>query len=76
VSEIGKSVSSVAESLKDNPSCLAAILLAAMFAVLTYFSMRQDREYYQERQMALIQRCTFTDPMIGNEPEFDKRRME
>jgi len=67
--EAGKTVSSIAESMKGNPSCLAAIILAGMFALLTYFSFTQERKYYQERQIALIQRCTFTAPLTqGDEP--------
>lgn len=53
----GKIVSGIAEAMKSNPSCLAAVLLSALFAVLTYWSLKQDREFYQVRQMALIQRC-------------------
>lgn len=71
--ETGKTISNVADALRGNPSCLAAILLAAMFAVLTYLSLVGEREDMQRRQMALIDRCQFlpphTDPPFGENPE-------
>jgi hypothetical protein len=58
--EIQKTVTSVTEALKTNPSCLAAILLAAIFALLTYFSMTIERHEAHERAMALITKCVPT----------------
>lgn len=50
-------VHSVTEAMKGNPSCLAAIMLAALFGLLNHFSIVGEREEMQERQMALIERC-------------------
>jgi hypothetical protein len=58
--EAGKAVSNAIEGLKTNPSCLAAILLAALFAVLTYVAMQREAERYNARvetMMSLINRC-------------------
>jgi len=45
-------VSSVAESMKGSPACLAAILLAGVMAILTYFTLREDQARSHEREMA------------------------
>lgn len=76
MTELGKALAGTAEAMKQNPSCLAAILLAGMFSILTYLSLKQDREYYQARQMALIQRCNFTPPADDGKDDFDIRRMQ
>ena len=53
----GGIVRNVTESLKGSPSCLAAILLAAMFAILTYFALVEERKEGHERMMKLIEVC-------------------
>jgi hypothetical protein len=68
--EAGKTITGVAESMKSSPSCIAAILLAAMFSALSYASLRNERTDMQERQMALIERCSFLAP--HNEPPFQR----
>jgi len=60
--ETGKTISSVVESMKTAPSCLAVIFLAALFAVLTFYSLRSERTEMHQRQLALIERCTFPPP--------------
>lgn len=55
--EASKTISAVAESMKGSPSCLAAILLAALFAGFTYLSLVAERHEMHERQMALIDKC-------------------
>lgn len=58
--ELGKAVASTADAFKTNPSCLAAIILAALFAVLTYIAMQREAERYNARveaMMTLINRC-------------------
>lgn len=56
-SEVGKVASSAIDALKGQPACLAAILLAACFAVLTYMSLTNERAEMHQRQMTLIERC-------------------
>lgn len=55
--EAGKAIATIADSFKGSPACLAAILLAAMFALLTYFSLVAERSEMHERQMKLIDHC-------------------
>lgn len=55
--EAGKIAANAVEGLKTNPSCLAAIALAAIFAVLTYFSLTAQRTEAHERQMMMLERC-------------------
>jgi hypothetical protein len=50
-------VHSVADAMKNNPTCLAAVLLSAMFALLTYLSLAGERSEMHERQLKLIERC-------------------
>lgn len=69
----GKTVSSVANAMRSNPSCLAAIILAAFFALLTYQSMRAERAESHARQLALISRCSFTAP--ADHPLVDRDRL-
>ena len=40
---------SAIEGLKTSPSCLAAILLAALFAILVYISAQREAERAQAR---------------------------
>lgn len=54
---IGGIASDLAAGLKQNPSCLAAILLAALFAFLTYHALTGERQEAHERAMAIIAKC-------------------
>ena len=54
IADIAKSA---VDGLKGNPSCLAAIALAGIFAYLTYLSLTGERAEMHERQMKLIDRC-------------------
>lgn len=54
VTEVAKSI---VEGLKPNPSCLAAITLAAIFGLLTYYSLVAERHEMHERSMRLIDHC-------------------
>lgn len=38
--EVGKVAGSAIEAMRTNPSCLAALLVVAMFAALMYFDSR------------------------------------
>lgn len=58
--QVGKVASGTVDALKTNPSCLAAIILAALFAILTYIAMQREAERYNARvetMMSLINRC-------------------
>lgn len=55
--EAGKVATSAIDGLKTNPSCLAAILLAAMMAAFTYFALQADAQRTHERAMAMLERC-------------------
>ena len=57
--EAGKAVSSVVDGLKGNPSCLAAIVLAALFAVLTFYAMQKDAERKAKTVDILLQHCIY-----------------
>lgn len=55
--QTGKTITSIADALKGNPSCLAAICLAGIFAVLTYMSLTNERAEMHERAVKMIERC-------------------
>jgi len=40
-----------------NAACLAAILLSAMFGILTYFALQRDADRRTELTKAIITRC-------------------
>jgi hypothetical protein len=45
------------EGLKNNPSCLTAILLAGVFAILTFYALQKDADRRSRTTDILIQRC-------------------
>ncbi|WP_042778893.1 hypothetical protein [Sinorhizobium fredii] len=59
-------VATVADSMKGNPSCLAAILLAGIFAVLTYFALQADAQRAHERFEAVMAACFADGPPRRN----------
>jgi hypothetical protein len=42
--QTGKVATSLIEGLKTNPSCLAALAIVALFAILQYFDNRQEND--------------------------------
>lgn len=48
--------------LKGNPSCLAAIMLAAVFAVLTFVAMQRDAERRSRTVDLMMERCFGYEP--------------
>lgn len=54
---IERGAEAVSKGFAGNPLCLAAVLLAAMFGLLTYFSLTTERHEAHERTMAVIARC-------------------
>lgn len=58
--EAGKVASEAIAGLKNNPSCLAAIVLAGVFAFLTYLALQREAERSQGRMetvVNLLNRC-------------------
>jgi hypothetical protein len=47
--EAGKVAVSAVEALKSNPSCLAALLVVALFAILSYFEDSRQSERMELR---------------------------
>jgi len=56
--ETGSPVKQILHSLRGNPSCIAALMISALFAVLTYWTLSAERREMHERQLKLIERCT------------------
>lgn len=55
--EAGKVATSTVDALKGNPSCLAAIMLAGIFAVLTYVAFQRDADRRAKTVDLLLERC-------------------
>jgi len=55
---ITDAISVLAHSLKERPSCLAAIIVAGIFATYIYLFMTAERIETHQRVMSLIDRCT------------------
>lgn len=60
-------VSAVTEGPKGNPSCLAAILLAAIFAALVYFGGQANQRRQHDAFDRLMTAC-FADISTGPVP--------
>lgn len=61
--QAGKVATSTIDALKGNPACLAAILLAAIMAVLTYFALQAETQRQHERALAMLERCFPARPL-------------
>lgn len=55
--EAGKVATSAIEALKGQPSCLAAILLAALFALLTFYGLQKDADRRARTVDVLLTKC-------------------
>lgn len=58
--ELGKAVSGTVDAMRHNPSCLAAIILAGIFAFLTFLAFQREAERQNQRMqaaIAIIERC-------------------
>ena len=56
--EAGSTVRSTVTALaSSNSTCLAAVLLAALFSALIYFSVQRERENSHAHAMAVMERC-------------------
>lgn len=65
---ISQTATEVAKGLGSNPSCLAAVALAALMAGLTYMALRDERaaanaqsEKRQQIILELLQACPLKD---------------
>lgn len=67
--EAGKVLHNAIEGLKVNPSCLAAIMLAAMFALLIYFSAKDREDQYHARISLLLERCLYQPGPLLRPPQ-------
>lgn len=54
---IERSVETVTGGLRGNPLCLAAVLLSALFGLLTYYSLTNERQEQHARMMRLLDAC-------------------
>lgn len=54
VQETGKVFTSAIDAFKGNPACLASILLAGLFALLTYFSLTNERAETHEKTIEIV----------------------
>jgi hypothetical protein len=61
----GSSFKHLLDSMRGNPSCIAALMMAALFAILTYWTLSAERREMHERQLKLIERCTITPERRG-----------
>src|SRR5262245_10658547 len=71
--QAGKVATSAIDAFKTNPSCLAAILLAALFAFLTYIGLQREAERSQKRLegvVGILNRC------LDNEHDDERSRDE
>jgi hypothetical protein len=68
--QIGK----IADAMKGNPSCLAAITLAALFALLTYSALQHDANRNESRNAALVTLLNHCINETGNGDGKDTRR--
>lgn len=57
VEETGATVRTAITALQTNPTCLAAILLAAMFSLLIYLGVTRERANAHAEYMQVIERC-------------------
>lgn len=57
--ETGKVATSAIDAMKGSPSCLAAILLAAIMAILTYFALQARDQRSHEEFLAVVNACGY-----------------
>lgn len=55
--EAGKVATSAVDAFKNNPACLAAILLAMVFAVLTFLAFQRDADRRSKTADLVMTRC-------------------
>lgn len=55
--EVGKVTTSAIDAMKGNPSCLAAIILAGLFAGLTFWGLQRDADRRSRTVDVLLTKC-------------------
>lgn len=70
--EAGKVATGAIDALKGSPTCLAAILLAALFSVLTFFAYQHDADRRAAAINLMITRC-FDPAHLDYHPPKDER---
>lgn len=55
--ETGKVVTSVIETFKGNPTCLAVTVLAGIFAALTFYALQRSDQRSHDARIMLLERC-------------------
>jgi hypothetical protein len=60
--EAGKVATTAIDAFRNNPACLAAILLAAGFGVLTFYGLQRDADRRSKTADILISKCI---PYVG-----------
>lgn len=54
---ISDAIAKIAEAFRNGPACLAAILLAALFAILTFYALQRDADRRAHTVDILLERC-------------------
>lgn len=57
IEDAGKVASDTVAAFKGSPSCLAAILLAAIFAFLTFYALQRDADRRAHTVDILLSKC-------------------
>lgn len=55
--EVGKVTTSAIDAMKGSPSCIAAIILAGLFAVLTFYGLQRDADRRAKAVDILLTKC-------------------
>jgi len=55
--EAAKAATSAIDAMRTNPSCLAALMLAAMFSMLSYYNNQRDDEQRSRTLDILMKSC-------------------
>lgn len=50
-------VGEAVHALRNQPSCILGLLFGIIMALLTYVSLREERQEMHERQLLIIDRC-------------------
>jgi hypothetical protein len=63
VGETREVATSIVDAFKNNPTCLAVVVLASLFSVLTFFALQRDADRRSELLKIVVERCL---PPKGN----------
>jgi len=65
----GGAVKAVADGFRHNPACLAAVVLAVIYGMLSYWSTQRDDERQHERLTKLMDSCFERLPRLHGPPD-------